>query len=61
MNGCLKMLLWNILSDPLTAIILGVLRPFNVLNHLSRRLEILIVDHWALPFTTLIIRRLLSL
>lgn len=61
MSGCLKILLRNILNDPLTAVVLGVLRPFSVLNPLSRRLEILIVDHWGLSFTTLGMWCLLSL
>lgn len=61
MNGCLNILLRNILNDPLTAVVLGVLRLFSVLNPLSRRLEILIVDHWGLSFTTLGMWCLLSL
>ena len=61
MNGCLKILLRNILKYPLTAVVLGVLRPFSVLNPLSRRLEILIVDDRAVPFNSLGMWHLLSL
>ena len=61
MNWWLKMMLLNILNDPLTAVILRVLKPFSVLNPLSRRLEILIVEDRAVPFNSLGMWHLLSL